>query len=262
LDVVQITRHGKSGNATPTSSGMMGGYPSTTNAYTFIRNSDIFDNIESSKMPNDTSEVSGDAVTLQLREENFQQTASDVYAVRWTGGGGFGDPMDRGPADIEQDLEDYSITAAAALSIYGAVLSDEVTVDVEATAKLRAGIRAERVHKDGRTANIRNGTVVFEAGTCLNAMTDERGQYWACKKCSTDLGAMTENYKDACIRENHPVSDSNPLIGAPDRFIDDPVSFRQFFCPGCGSLIDNEVAVDTDPVLTDISIPNGVRSGA
>jgi len=85
-------------------------------------------------------------------------------------------------------------------------------------------------------------------------MSDERGEYWSYAKSSTDLGHVTGNYKDACIRENHPVSASNPLIGAPERFIDDDVSFRQFFCPGCGSLIDNEVAVDSDPVLTDIAI--------
>ena len=249
-----------SGNATPTSSGMMGGYPSTTNAYTFIRNSDIFDNIAASKMPDDTSEFRGDPVTLQLREENFQQSASDVYAVRWTGGGGFGDPMNRSPADIAQDLENYSITADTARKVYGAVLSDDTTVDVEATAKLRAEIRTARVQQDGRKSKIRNGTVLFEVGSCLNAMSDGGGQYWACSSCSTELGTTTENYKDFCIRENNPVSESNPLIGEPDRFIDDAVTFRQFFCPGCGHLIDNEIAVDTDPLLADISILDGLNA--
>jgi acetone carboxylase gamma subunit len=30
--------------------------------------------------------------------------------------------------------------------------------------------------------------------------------------------------------------------------------FRQFFCLGCGALIENEVALDTDPVLRDIEV--------
>lgn len=244
-----------SGNATPTSSGMMGGYPSTTNAYTFVKNSNIYDMINSAEMPIDASEVSGDAVTLQLREENFEQNPSDVYAVRWTGGGGFGDPMERAAADIEQDIDDYSISEVAAAELYGAVITDEGRVDCAATEKNRAAIRAQRLANNSTKAKVRKGELVFEAGSCLNVNKDEQGQYWACGSCSTDLGATATNYKDACIREDRPVSDSNPLIGDPTRFIDDAVSFRQFYCPGCGRLIDNEVAVDADPVLIDIAVP-------
>jgi acetone carboxylase gamma subunit len=50
------------------------------------------------------------------------------------------------------------------------------------------------------------------------------------------------------------VSASNPLIGEPRAFIDDDVVFRQFFCPGCGRLIENEVAGKTDPVLQDLQL--------
>jgi N-methylhydantoinase B len=244
-----------SGNATPTSSGMLGGYPAATNAYTFVRNSDIFDRMNASDMPNDAAEMHGDSVTLQLREENFEQHGSDVYAVRWTGGGGFGDPMERAPEDIDQDLEDYSVTAESALKHYGAIINGDGHVDPVATAEHRAAIRAARVAKHNAMADVRPGEIVFEAGTCLNVQRDDRGQYWACNSCSTDLGETSANYKDACIREDHPVSDSNALIGAPDRFIDDEVAFRQFFCPGCGRLVDNEVAVSTDPVLADICLP-------
>ncbi|MDA0823494.1 MAG: hydantoinase B/oxoprolinase family protein [Proteobacteria bacterium] len=243
-----------SGNATPTSSGLMGGYPSTTNAYTFIRNSNIQQRIAASDMPDDTNQLTGDAVTLQLREENFTQHASDVYAVRWTGGGGFGDPMDRAPEDINKDLEDYSVTEATAQEVYGAVLNADGQVDVAATRERRKKIRAARVAKHAMPTVIRSGSLVFEAGSGLNVLADGDDHYWACATCSTELGLAGSNYKDGCIREDHPVSDSNPLIGAPERFIDDLVTFRQFFCPGCGRLIDNEVAVDSDPVLADITV--------
>lgn len=243
-----------SGNATPTSSGMMGGYPAATNAYTFTRNSNILECIRTSTMPEDIAELTGDAVTLQLREENFVQHAADAYAVRWTGGGGFGDPLDRAPEDIDQDLEDYSITPEAARTLYGAVLNADERVDAVATSENRAAIRAARVRRHGAKARIRTGTLVYEASSGLALKRDSQGHYWACGKCSTDLGPASANYKDACIREDLPVSASNPLIGEPGRFIDDAVAFRQFCCPGCGSLIDNEVAVQQDPVLRDISV--------
>ena len=94
----------------------------------------------------------------------------------------------------------------------------------------------------------------FEISPSLNVQRDTDGDYWACAKCSTDLGPTDEAYKAGCIREDHPVSSSNPLIGAPERFIDDAVSFRQFYCPGCGTLIENEVAVDSDAILSDIIV--------
>ena len=40
----------------------------------------------------------------------------------------------------------------------------------------------------------------------------------------------------------------------PGRFIDDRVVFRQFFCPGCGRLVENEVAVEGEPLLHDIEL--------
>lgn len=239
-----------SGNATPTSAGMMGGYPATTNAYTFIRDSDVFDRIASGNMPDDVNQLNGDEVVLQLREENFEQGIADVYAVRWTGGGGFGDPFDRNPEDIEQDLEDFAITPDAAKEIYGAILDSHGQVDIDGTRAERARVRRGRVNGG---AALRKGELVFEAGAGLNILRDDKGEYWACSKCSGDLGPLTANYKEACIREDKEVSSSNPLIGDPSRFIDDPVVFRQFYCRSCGCLLDNEIAANADPILRDLT---------
>ena len=96
--------------------------------------------------------------------------------------------------------------------------------------------------------------MLSEASVGVHVKRDDTGTYWACAHCATDFGPTSANYKEGCIREDHPVSDSNPLIGEPSRFIDDLIAFRQFFCPGCGVQIDNEIAVDRDDVLRDISV--------
>jgi N-methylhydantoinase B len=237
---------------------MMGGYPSTTNAYTFLRDTDIAERFARARMIEDTAEVRGTPETLGLRQENFMQYPTDVYAVRWTGGGGFGDPLDRDPADIERDLEDLAITPAAARSLYGAVLRDALHVDAAATAAHRTGLRQARLARHApRCARRREGALLFEAGASLHLRQDAGGSYWACAKCGSELGAVGDNYKEHCLREDHPVSASNPLIGDPAQFIDDAVAFRQFCCPGCGAQIDNEIAVTRDPVLCDIAIRTG-----
>ncbi|MDP6474185.1 MAG: hydantoinase B/oxoprolinase family protein [Alphaproteobacteria bacterium] len=242
-----------SGNAIPTSTGMMGGFPSTTNAYTFIRDSDILDRMGDSRLIEDASEVSGTAELLQLRQENFVQNAADVYAVRWSGGGGFGDPLRREPERIAHDLEHLNITPEAARDIFGAVLDADGQVDVAATLENRKQIRAARLERLGNGNAAREsheGEVSLAAGDNLAVY----GSRWACAHCAADLGPLADNYKDVCLRDDRPVSHSNPLVGDPADFIDDAVAFRLFYCPACGSQIDNEIAVDSDPVMRDIEL--------
>ena len=54
-----------------------------------------------------------------------------------------------------------------------------------------------------------------------------------------------------------PIQASNPIFGDPARFIDARPQFRQFCCPQCGLLIENEIAVESDPLLKDVEILSG-----
>jgi N-methylhydantoinase B len=244
-----------SGCATPTSLGMMGGYPSTTNGYAFVKDSDVLDRFGRGRMPDDVTEIEGERVTLGLRQENFVQGPRDVYAVWWCGGGGFGDPMARDPALVERDVEDFSVSVDAARTVYGVVIDPgSGHADLEATRALRDGLRADRVRRHGRRARRRDGQTVLAVTDALVVQDDGAERFLACAACGAWLGGVRDSYKLHCLREDHPVSRANPLVGDPARFIDDPVSFRQFFCPGCGRLIENEVAVDGDPVLQDIEL--------
>ena len=49
-------------------------------------------------------------------------TNRDVFAVSWQGGGGWGDPLERDIAAVEQDVADDLVSAEAALSVYGVVI--------------------------------------------------------------------------------------------------------------------------------------------
>jgi acetone carboxylase gamma subunit len=56
------------------------------------------------------------------------------------------------------------------------------------------------------------------------------------------------------VRNDLPIERSNPIVGDPRRFIDPTPQFRQFCCPGCGLLVENEIAVAGDPVLKDVEL--------
>src|SRR5205814_6563443 len=127
-----------SGNAIPTSSGMMGGYPGAVNRYRFLKQSNIFEKMKASELVKDISELHGVEETLQLRQQDFIQNPSDVYAVLWSAAGGFGDPLERDPAKVEADVANGDVSEKAAREIYGVILNEP-----EKTARLRSDMRQQ-----------------------------------------------------------------------------------------------------------------------
>ncbi len=86
-----------SGAAIPTAPGLAGGYPACTNAYEFKRDSDILEWFRARRLPGDIAELGGRDELLQLRQTDIHQGPSDVYAVAFAAGAGYGDPIERDP---------------------------------------------------------------------------------------------------------------------------------------------------------------------
>ena len=74
----------------------------------------------------------------------------DVFSRPTAGGGGYGDPLERDPASVREDVADDYVSLERARKDYGVVLSvvdadlAEYAVDAAATAQERARIRAAR----------------------------------------------------------------------------------------------------------------------
>ena len=243
-----------SGNAIPTSTGMMGGYPATVNVYKFKRDTDILQRLADRDMIGDISEVKGEVEELQLRQQDFLQHPGDVYSVIWTAAGGFGDPAERDAERVAKDvIENGAVSVAAAREIYGVVITADERLDPEATRALRAGRRVARRRKDGSTRTLA-GKVVVQLTDNLAVRREADGLHTCCAKCATDLGSIRENYKDHAVRQDNDIRHSNPNVGDYKRYIDERPIFRQFFCPGCGALLENEIAREHDDVLRDIEL--------
>jgi N-methylhydantoinase B len=232
-----------SGNAIPTSTGMMGGYPGAVNRYRFLRDSDIAERMKHSALVHDIDELNGKKEELQLRQQDFTQNPADVYAVLWSAAGGFGDPLERDPAKVRADVENGDVTAQTAREIYGVVLDD-----LRQTETLRQEKRLARIGK--RSGKMLDAAEKLRATENLSV----RSGRWCCAKCATDLGPMSGNYKSGCVRNDLPITASNPIVGDPRRFIDPLPQFRQFCCPGCGLAIENEIAIAEDPPLRDVEL--------
>jgi len=87
------------------------------------------------------------------------------------------------------------------------------------------------------------------------------GQRFRCSRCGEGLGRATDNYRLHAALEESPVEDGNPHIGDPGRYVDCPMVLRRYYCPGCGVLLDTEVARAEDPPLWDIELAPKTADG-
>jgi N-methylhydantoinase B len=103
--------------------------------------------------------------------------AGQVVRVVTTGGGGWGDPLEREPELVARDVIDGKVSQRKAREDYGVVLvkgamPDEYSVDAAGTAKLRAELGAAR-EKPGPMIDRGPGYERMARGECAPRMRKE-----------------------------------------------------------------------------------------
>lgn len=70
-----------------------------------------------------------------------------------------------------------------------------------------------------------------------------------CRECGEDICAADENYKLHVLCDRKSLIEAGPLVNDPVQYVDEEMEFRQYYCPGCATLLENEVIeADLDPV--------------
>jgi acetone carboxylase gamma subunit len=75
-----------------------------------------------------------------------------------------------------------------------------------------------------------------------------------CRRCSHVLGPAHRSFKLGSLVRELPLTEANPHLRDPSIYTDHSVVFRQFICPGCGTMLDTEVAVAGAPAQWDIRV--------
>jgi N-methylhydantoinase B len=112
--------------------------------------------------------------SLGMFATNIKLGAGDVITFTSNGGGGYGNPLERDPEPILQEVIDGFMTIEKARDVYGVVVQavdpdlHDYRIDVAATAKLRVGMEGReleegygpgQVHPDGK----RTGELLSQA---------------------------------------------------------------------------------------------------
>lgn len=109
-------------------SGTAGGFGGASNRFVVVREGDV---IAPSPIP---GKIGG-----------FELHQGDIVRIETAGGGGYGDPLDRDPARVQQDVRLGVVSVAHAMSRYGVVFEADGEIDPAATRDQRNQLRAARV---------------------------------------------------------------------------------------------------------------------
>ena len=137
---IQYVLSGK-GSRFPQSDGLAGGYPGAANDYSWIH----VDDIDGMLFASTFDEIPGRREPISWGV--FPLKGNDVFSLRWNGGGGVGDPLDREPERVSEDVLTGAISVEAAISIFGVALTNAGKVDLVETTNRRRAMRAARTQR-------------------------------------------------------------------------------------------------------------------
>jgi N-methylhydantoinase B len=238
----------------PESPGLCGGYPSTTNQFEIMRRSDVRQRFAAGEIPQAISDLQG-SLEVYGAYGITSMGPGDVYRAISMGGGGYGDPLDRDPPLVARDVENSLVSRAWAERVYGVVLrSDSLEVDAEATASRRSALRDERRRCAGAGCVAtppawepeRDGVRLGEA--IFYDLAGEAPVYRC--RCGHVLGSAEASFKHLAALARFPVQRIGPDVN-PHKVNGARFELREFYCPGCFTLLETEIARPEDPVLED-----------
>jgi N-methylhydantoinase B len=212
--------------------GIFGGYPGCNVGYTTFRRGNV------DELPDRLEALRGEE-EIEQSWGHVELAEGDIQYVRFMGGGGYGDPLDRDPELVLRDVLAGLVTEGPAREIYGVVLGGE-SVDAEATRARRLELRSERIGREvaavERADVPRTGMRLSEY---LQRTADGATQ---CTWCGAEVAPADADWKEHAVLRRLPVERAGPHRVAAGEFF-----LVESCCPGCGTLLDTELAAGEDP---------------
>jgi N-methylhydantoinase B len=251
LDVM----YGGHGWDVPTSYGIFGGHPGEENRRLLIQHSDVRASLASGVVPGPW-EVGGDPAVTRGRFGMARLNHDSVYAIMPQAGGGWGDPLDRSVMELQLDLDDGTVSEAAAVAVHGAVFGADHRVDETQTTTRREAIRADRRqwasagHEPlGRSARTDELKRIGPLGDVLEIASDGSAHFVRCR-CGEVLCRAEENWRDYAQVASTSPADLGPAVPR----LDEGIEVRRYACGGCGVLLSVDVRRAGIGHLHDVSL--------
>lgn len=82
-------------------------------------------------------------------------------------------------------------------------------------------------------------------------------EVWVCNRCGTEITSARQNYKKGClVYERDPATIYQELMAGTNfgRPNSDICRIIEFYCPGCGAMVENEYLPPGHPLTNDIEL--------
>jgi N-methylhydantoinase B len=122
------------------SDGIAGGLPGSINQYLWVHCNDA-DDLSGQIFSQKVEDLPGEKESVAWGV--YPLMGNDALYIRWNGGGGYGDPLDRPAEAVLSDVKEGIVSQQAAHDIYGVVMNG-IDIDVVATQSHREDILTKR----------------------------------------------------------------------------------------------------------------------
>ena len=250
--------------------GLFGGYPTGIGAMRVMTEAgvDMIEKVKQGQSPDAQSMRAGEwgkPFHPQGVPERIALPEGSLLVDYVAGGGGFGDPLDRGPETVLQDFGRGWVSRETAERIYGVIIaSDGRSLNADATARKREEIR--RARREGAKAEAGKTSAFNGDGkkdlktllrfhAALETAGEKKNPVVRCSRCGHLFCSAKENYKLYALHRvvhlkdfmPHPLPTGEPYIG----------EYHYYFCPGCATQLQVDLfcpPLGGDPILWDTRI--------
>lgn len=258
-DTESITHYTTGGHTMIPGPGLYGGDPTSRTRYMMITDAGISEALaQHGKMPGGLDEIGGEHNNVSPKTGGVVQQTGDVFSLAWTSAAGYGDPLERDPQLVVRDIDNAYVSEAWAEKRNGVCLQGDGALDTDKTHALREKMRRERLshapaaQRPGRIIEVGPGEIRVSEGLVLAKSGGK--DFYICSKCRSLIQEANENYKTGCSRKVTDVRDVGLAPIEPGQFIDDEIEYREYFCPGCGMLMQGNFCRPEDEDLWDIRL--------
>jgi N-methylhydantoinase B len=229
--------------------GVLGGYAGSTTVFEMLHNSDVDAFFEDGDIPASLEEMNGEHKQLPAKSAEIPVEANVVFANRQGAGSGLGDPLERDPAMVADDVNDGYLSAAAVEDVYGVVLEND-HIDEEATASRREELREERTGWSTDTEldiDIEDPSHEGTFHRYVNVVAEDNEEYLACGSCETVFapfeGPDDETWLEYTATNQSPVEQrfADLHLFVQERETEPGIEMVEHACPNCGVMFRTEI---------------------
>ncbi|MDR7533744.1 MAG: hydantoinase B/oxoprolinase family protein [Armatimonadota bacterium] len=249
----------------PNAVGLWGGLPGAAVRVARVRGTDIPQRKgTSAPLPATLEECGG---VLEFLPPKHRRTAfrhDEVWYHNWQGAGGYGDPIQREPHRVAEDVRRGLVSRDVAWAVYGVALDGTGGVDEAATEARRRSIVAERRQHARRPLPHASAPIPEADAAALVPVGPYLGIDWtrrvyACRVCRRTLGPAEANLYDLLAEAELPLVAAGPVRG--EHYDRGRFFLRALYCPGCGTQVDVHVQLRGGTPRAFRLVPAAVQVG-